>query len=116
MMKLQAIALALECVPSSNFWNWCWVKHYHIVGVICDKNLKVSWLKVKEHLDVPNNKTTDTLTESAFLSGQYLFYKIKEHFIRAGSSVVSDNLGILFIMFSNLLVECIKRLVLVLRL
>ncbi|KAG9300878.1 hypothetical protein G9A89_015334 [Geosiphon pyriformis] len=71
MAKLQAIVLALECVPlfSSvhlfldsqsaldaykselnlvyfDFYNQCWIKCWHIVNVICNKNLRVNWHKM----------------------------------------------------------------------
>ncbi|KAG9300395.1 hypothetical protein G9A89_010019 [Geosiphon pyriformis] len=74
LMKSQAIALALECVPAfrlvdlflnsqaaldacksefllawPDFKNRCWIEHHHITNVICDKNLNVNWVKVKGH-------------------------------------------------------------------
>ncbi|KAG9303973.1 hypothetical protein G9A89_005883 [Geosiphon pyriformis] len=84
LMELQAIALALECVPSScsvdlfsdsqaalntcklemelvcpDFRNWCWIEHCHIVNVIHRKNLKVNWCKVKRHSGVLGNERAD---------------------------------------------------------
>ncbi|KAG9301763.1 hypothetical protein G9A89_003310 [Geosiphon pyriformis] len=97
LAELQVIALALECAPlsstiylfldsqsaldackselglvCSDFHNQCWVEHQHIVNVIHDKNLKVSWHKVKDH------------------SG-CLPPRLDEHFIVTDYGVVSDN-------------------------
>ncbi|KAG9284331.1 hypothetical protein G9A89_007486 [Geosiphon pyriformis] len=116
MMELQAIALALECVPSSHsvnlfsdsqaaldacrselilgrpdFRNQCWVEHRHISNVICRKNLDVNWIKVKGHSGVLGNEHADTLAKAAVSSGVHLPHKIDEHFLKAGGTVVSGN-------------------------
>ncbi|KAG9303879.1 hypothetical protein G9A89_005789 [Geosiphon pyriformis] len=70
IIELQAIALALECVLPSSL---------------------VSWYKVKEHSGISENEVTNALAGSAFLSGLYLSYQIKEHFIRTGGGIVSGN-------------------------
>ncbi|KAG9301287.1 hypothetical protein G9A89_012670 [Geosiphon pyriformis] len=114
MMELQAIALALKSIPllssvklfldsqsaldvykselsliCSDFRNQCWVKHCHIVNIIHSKNLKVSWHKVKGHSGVSENKCTDVIANNASLSNWYLSLCLDEHFIMAGSNVVS---------------------------
>ncbi|KAG9295173.1 hypothetical protein G9A89_006154 [Geosiphon pyriformis] len=116
LAELQAIALALECVPPlssvklfsdsqsaldaykselslacSNFYNQYWVEHYHIVNVIHCKNLKVSWHKVKGHSGISRNEHADTIADDISLSGWYLSYHLGEHFLVANSSVVSGN-------------------------
>ncbi|KAG9299003.1 hypothetical protein G9A89_020316 [Geosiphon pyriformis] len=93
LTELQAIALALECVPSfhlvdlfsdsqaaldackseslltwPDFRNCCWIEHHYIANIIRNKNLDVNWIKVKGHSGVPGNK-----------------------FLRAGESAISGN-------------------------
>ncbi|KAG9301474.1 hypothetical protein G9A89_006571 [Geosiphon pyriformis] len=93
LVELQTIVLALECVPPlcfvnlfsdsqsaldackseldlvySDFCNQCWVKHYHITNVICSKDLKVSWHKVKDHSGVSGNEHANAIAGNAFLS------------------------------------------------
>ncbi|KAG9290321.1 hypothetical protein G9A89_007052 [Geosiphon pyriformis] len=116
MMELQAIALALECVPPSrsvnlfsdsqaaldacrselmlgcpNFRNHCWVKHCHISNVIRHKNLDVNWIKVRGHSGVLGNERVDTLARAAVSSGVHLPHRIDEHFLKAGGTVVFGN-------------------------
>ncbi|KAG9306816.1 hypothetical protein G9A89_005717 [Geosiphon pyriformis] len=111
-----AIALALECVPSSclvnlfldsqaaldackselmlgcpDFRNRCWVEHHHISNVIRRKNLDINWIKVRGHSEVLDNKCADTLARAAASSGVHLPHRINEHFLKAGSTVVSGN-------------------------
>ncbi|KAG9292764.1 hypothetical protein G9A89_001294 [Geosiphon pyriformis] len=115
LAELQAIALALECVPplSSvqlfsnsqsaldvckselglvclNFHNQCWVKHY-IVNVIYSKNLKVSWHKVKDYFGVLGNERTDTIAGNVSFSSWYFSHHLGEHFIMADGNVVFGN-------------------------
>ncbi|KAG9284442.1 hypothetical protein G9A89_023699 [Geosiphon pyriformis] len=84
--ELQAVALVLECIPSSclveicldsqaaldvcvlesrlngpDFCNCCWMKRRHIVNLIVQKDIFVSWLKVKEHSNVLGNVHADVL-------------------------------------------------------
>ncbi|KAG9297212.1 hypothetical protein G9A89_019493 [Geosiphon pyriformis] len=116
MMKLQAIALALECVPSSrsvnlfsdsqttldacrselmlgcpDFRNRCWIECCHISNIIHHKNLDVDWIKVRGHSEVLGNKCADTLARAAASSGVHLPHRIDKHFLKAGSTVVSGN-------------------------
>ncbi|KAG9294039.1 hypothetical protein G9A89_021207 [Geosiphon pyriformis] len=97
LVELQTIALALECVPPlcsvnlfsdsqsaldacksklglvySDFCNQCWVKHYYITNVICSKDLKVSWHKIKDHSGVSGNKHTDAIAaDDGVFSGNF---------------------------------------------
>ncbi|KAG9286347.1 hypothetical protein G9A89_014513 [Geosiphon pyriformis] len=114
--ELQTIALALECVPSSHavdlfsdsqialdvcklesllahsdFRNCCWIEYCHIANVVCHKNLTVNWIKVKSHSDISGNKHVNELVKDAVLSTWHLPYLVSEHFLRAGSNVVSGN-------------------------
>ncbi|KAG9290645.1 hypothetical protein G9A89_011608 [Geosiphon pyriformis] len=116
MTELQAIALALECVPPfrlvnlfsdsqatldacrselmlgcPDFRNWCWVKRHHISNVIHRKNLDVNWIKVRDHSGVLGNEHANTLAGAAASSGVHLPHRINECFLKAGSTVVSGN-------------------------
>ncbi|KAG9300720.1 hypothetical protein G9A89_023518 [Geosiphon pyriformis] len=116
MTKLQAIALALECVPPSclvnlfsdsqaaldvcrsklmlgrpDFRNQCWVECCHISNVIRHKNLDVNWIKVRSHFGVLGNECANTLARTAVSSGVHFPHRIDEHFLKAGDTVVSGN-------------------------
>ncbi|KAG9307666.1 hypothetical protein G9A89_023231 [Geosiphon pyriformis] len=98
LAELQAIALALECIPlfcsvdlfsdsqaalnackseslliHPDFRNQCWIEHCHITDVIQNKNLNMNWVKIKGHSGVLGNK-------------------IGECFLRSSDSVVFGNL------------------------
>ncbi|KAG9300047.1 hypothetical protein G9A89_018324 [Geosiphon pyriformis] len=112
LVELQAIALALECVPTvskvslfsdsqaaldtcrselgfvhPNFWNSCWVEHHHIAGFVHVKRLDVSWCKIKRHSGVVGNDQADDLAGRAALSDFVLPPQLDEQFILAGSSL-----------------------------
>ncbi|KAG9298396.1 hypothetical protein G9A89_000395 [Geosiphon pyriformis] len=116
LMKLQAIALALKCMPVAysvhlfsgsqaaldacrsesdlvcpNFCNWCWIKCQHVRNVICSKNLRVKWHKIKGHSGISENDCTDSIANAAFLSGWYLPPHVSEHFLLADGGVVFGN-------------------------
>ncbi|KAG9284820.1 hypothetical protein G9A89_003743 [Geosiphon pyriformis] len=116
MTELQAIALALECVPSSHLIdlfldsqatldvcrlesllihpdlrNCCWIEHRHIATIIHQKNLDVNWVKVKGHLGVSGNKHADALAKNAALSAWHLPHLVSKHFLCAGGAAVFDN-------------------------
>ncbi|KAG9302478.1 hypothetical protein G9A89_006442 [Geosiphon pyriformis] len=116
LAELQTIILALECIPRScsvclfldsqaaldacklklnlmhsDFCNWCWVKHQHINNIICSKNLKVTWCKVKSHFSILGNDCADSLADTSFFSGWFLSSYIGEHFLVANGGTVSGN-------------------------
>ncbi|KAG9299402.1 hypothetical protein G9A89_014051 [Geosiphon pyriformis] len=116
LVELQAIALALECVPSSsfvhlfsdsqsaldacrselslvcpNFCNQYWVKCRYIVNLIHSKELRVSFYKIKSHSGVLGNKRADEITGAASFSKWYLSPCLSKHFLAADDSVVSGN-------------------------
>ncbi|KAG9301124.1 hypothetical protein G9A89_012507 [Geosiphon pyriformis] len=109
MAELQAIALALECVPlfhsidlfsdnqaaldacksesklmHPNFRNWCWIKHCHIANVV-----------FRGHSGVLGNEQADTFTGAAALSDMRLLHMINEHFLRAGGATVGSGFWVL---------------------
>ncbi|KAG9291845.1 hypothetical protein G9A89_012130 [Geosiphon pyriformis] len=116
LTELQAIALALECVPSfcsvdlfldsqaalnacrlqmelvcPDFRNQCWIEHHHIVNVIHHKNLKVNWCKVKRHLGVLGNEQANKLARAAAFSGWHLPHSVDERYLRSGRAAISGN-------------------------
>ncbi|KAG9288782.1 hypothetical protein G9A89_023079 [Geosiphon pyriformis] len=97
LVEMQAIVLALECVPHSscvylfsnsqaaldaykselglvhpNFCNCCWVERLHIVNIICGKNLMVKWHKVKGHSGVIGNECANAIAGVSSHSGWFL--------------------------------------------
>ncbi|KAG9285783.1 hypothetical protein G9A89_013208 [Geosiphon pyriformis] len=116
MVELQAIALALECIPPSHlvdlfsnsqaaldvckseflltcldFRNWCWIEHHYIVDIIQHKNLNVNWVKVKDYSGVLRNKHADAFARAITFSNMYLPHIINEHFLKADGIAVSSN-------------------------
>ncbi|KAG9297800.1 hypothetical protein G9A89_000105 [Geosiphon pyriformis] len=116
LVELQTVVLALECVLSSssvclfsdsqlaldacrselglvhpNFRNQCWVKHHHIVNVICSKKLRVSFHKIKGHSGVSGNKHANTIADTTSFSNWYLPPHLSEHFLSADGDIVSGN-------------------------
>ncbi|KAG9300150.1 hypothetical protein G9A89_010560 [Geosiphon pyriformis] len=116
LAELQAVALALKCVPVDcsvrlfldsqaaldacklevdlvcpDFHNQCWVEHWHIRNVICRKNLKVSWHKVKGHSGVLGNDCADSIADAAAFSNWFLSSCVAERFLLVGGSIVSGN-------------------------
>ncbi|KAG9284691.1 hypothetical protein G9A89_002922 [Geosiphon pyriformis] len=88
LTELQAMVLALKCVPSfcsvvlySNsqsaidaciseassttldFHNHCWIERLQIVNLLRDKNISIKWVKIKGHSDVLGNVKTDVLAK-----------------------------------------------------
>ncbi|KAG9298948.1 hypothetical protein G9A89_015970 [Geosiphon pyriformis] len=99
LAKLQAIALALECVLSSSSVHLFSdsqaaldaFEHQHIAGIIHDKNLNIGWHKVKSHSDVPSNNRADLLAGVSSHSGRLFHPQLKECFILANDNTVSGN-------------------------
>ncbi|KAG9307002.1 hypothetical protein G9A89_003053 [Geosiphon pyriformis] len=98
LVELQTIVLALECVFSmssvklfSDSQSALDVEHYHIVNVIHNKNLKVSWHKVKGYSGFLGNKCTDAIAGNASLFSWHLPSHLGKCFIMADGSVVSGN-------------------------
>ncbi|KAG9289664.1 hypothetical protein G9A89_014399 [Geosiphon pyriformis] len=116
MTELQAIALALECVPSSHsidlfsdsqatldaceseflfiypdFRNHCWIECCHITIIICRKNLDVNWVKIKGHSGVSDNKHANAFAKNAVLSAWRLPHLVSEHFLCADGTAVFGN-------------------------
>ncbi|KAG9298623.1 hypothetical protein G9A89_012691 [Geosiphon pyriformis] len=116
LAELQTIALALECVLVArsvclfsdsqvaldacmleinlvypDFCNQCWVKCQHIRNVICSKNLRVNWHKVKSHSGVLGNDRADSIIDAATLSDWFLPSYIDKHFLLADDSIISGN-------------------------
>ncbi|KAG9302024.1 hypothetical protein G9A89_021068 [Geosiphon pyriformis] len=55
-------------------------------------SLRVSWHKVKGHLDVLGNKCADILADTTSLSKWHLPLQLKEYYILAGNKVVFGSL------------------------
>ncbi|KAG9306513.1 hypothetical protein G9A89_004710 [Geosiphon pyriformis] len=116
LTELQAIALALECIPSFclvdlfsdsqaaldacrlesllvglDFRNCCWIERCHIANVIRQKNLDINWIKVKDYSSVLGNKHADVLAKGATLSAWCLSYLVSERFLKAGGAAVFSN-------------------------
>ncbi|KAG9303100.1 hypothetical protein G9A89_005058 [Geosiphon pyriformis] len=116
LAELQTVALSLECVLSScflvlhlnsqaaidvcvlkvalavpDFHNQCWIKRRHIVNLIRDKNLMVSWIKIKSYSGVYNNDKTDAAASVTAGSPFFLPVDVYEHFLVAKNTTISDN-------------------------
>ncbi|KAG9293590.1 hypothetical protein G9A89_005593 [Geosiphon pyriformis] len=104
LAELQAIVLALECIPAACSVNLfsnsqaaldtCRSElslHRHIRNVIHSKNLRVSWHKVKGHSSILGNNCANSITDATSLSGWYLPPHMDRHFLLADGSVVSGN-------------------------
>ncbi|KAG9290568.1 hypothetical protein G9A89_020938 [Geosiphon pyriformis] len=116
LVELQAIALALESVPSfhsvdlfsdsqaaidacrfeslsvgPDFRNCCWIEYYYIANVIYCKNLDVNWIKIKGHSGVLDNERANALAKNAAFSAWHLSHLVNKRFLKAGVGTVSGN-------------------------
>ncbi|KAG9296142.1 hypothetical protein G9A89_014734 [Geosiphon pyriformis] len=116
MTELQTVTLALECVPSlntvvlrfdsqaaidacvsemslvtSDFRNQCWLERHHIFNLVKDKDLSVSWVKVKGHSGIPGNMEADLAAGAASGSPFFFCGNVCEHFLVAEGIAVSGN-------------------------
>ncbi|KAG9299727.1 hypothetical protein G9A89_013087 [Geosiphon pyriformis] len=114
--ELQAVALSLECISSSstmvlyldsqaaidvcvsemslatpNFCNQCWLEKHHIFNLVRDKDLSVSWVKMKSHSGIPSNVEADLAAGTASGSLFSLFADVREHFLVAEGVAVFGN-------------------------
>ncbi|KAG9293586.1 hypothetical protein G9A89_005589 [Geosiphon pyriformis] len=116
LAKMQTIALALECVPlfgsvclfsdsqfvldacklelalvCPNFHNQYWVECQHIVNIICNKNLSVSWHKIKGYSGILENEYADSFAGDVSISNWFFLSYLSEHFLMADGSIISGN-------------------------
>ncbi|KAG9292357.1 hypothetical protein G9A89_015227 [Geosiphon pyriformis] len=121
MAKLQVVVLALECILSSSLvhifsnsqsaLDACKLEldllfeHHHIMGVICKKNLVVSWHKVKDYLGVLDNEHANAFAKAACFSNWYFSYYIANCYIKTGSDIF-------FVMYFGLSIKYAGRLAL----
>ncbi|KAG9297748.1 hypothetical protein G9A89_011263 [Geosiphon pyriformis] len=116
LAELQAVALALECVPISvsvalhmdsqvaidacvaelgllqpDCHNSCWIERRHVVNLIESKDLTVRWIKVKSHAGIIGNVLADILAKQAVHSGISLPVRINYRYVVADGRPVSSN-------------------------
>ncbi|KAG9304581.1 hypothetical protein G9A89_020145 [Geosiphon pyriformis] len=116
LIELQTVILVLECVFSSstvlvhldsqaaidacvselsllvpNFQVLCWMERRHIFNLVREKNLSVSWIKVKDYSGVYGNVEADTAAGAATCSRFSLSIGMREWLLIAEDLVVSDN-------------------------
>ncbi|KAG9285890.1 hypothetical protein G9A89_013315 [Geosiphon pyriformis] len=117
LSELQAVALALECVPPScavvlhlnnqaaidvcvselafavpDFCNHCYIEKKYIANLIKDKDLAVSWVKVKSHFGIPSNDRTNTLADETAGSLFSLPAGVHKCFLVAKSTAILGNI------------------------
>ncbi|KAG9286324.1 hypothetical protein G9A89_014311 [Geosiphon pyriformis] len=80
--------LSLVC---PDFHNQCWLKRHYIFNLIRDKNLVVSWIKVKGHFRVSGNKRADLAARAVSGSFFSLLAGVCKHFLIAEGTAVSSN-------------------------
>ncbi|KAG9307380.1 hypothetical protein G9A89_017209 [Geosiphon pyriformis] len=77
LMELQAIALALECIPL-----------FHLVDLFSDSQAAldayVNWIKVKGYSGILSNEHANVLAKNATLSVWCLPHLVSERFLKAG--------------------------------
>ncbi|KAG9301632.1 hypothetical protein G9A89_016702 [Geosiphon pyriformis] len=85
LTELQAITLALECIPS-----FCSVDLFSDSQTALDAYRSKSLL-VKGHSGILGNKCADVLTKDATFSAWCLLHLVSERFLKTGSAAVSGN-------------------------
>ncbi|KAG9306308.1 hypothetical protein G9A89_018191 [Geosiphon pyriformis] len=116
LAKLQAVALALECVSFSSvvtvyldsqavidacvselshlmpdFQVLCWVERHYIFNLIREKDLSMSWIKVKGYSGVYGNIKADAAAGAVTCSWFSLSIGVRKQLLIAESTVMSDN-------------------------
>ncbi|KAG9299499.1 hypothetical protein G9A89_020670 [Geosiphon pyriformis] len=116
LVKIQAIALALECVSvsqlvdlytdsqallelckftssmaGSDFHDKCWIEKEHIYHVIIKKGLLITWNKVKGHFGVVKNEHINFYANAAVISKSFLPLMVPYHFLNVEGRLVSKN-------------------------
>ncbi|KAG9291372.1 hypothetical protein G9A89_003476 [Geosiphon pyriformis] len=116
LVKLQVIALVLECAPvfqsvnlfidsqtsldlyksnggvfSPDFCDKYWIGKEHIHHVISKKGLSVTWNKVKSHFGVVGNKCADFYANAAVVSKFFLPLVVPYYFLKVEDRPVSRN-------------------------
>ncbi|KAG9290832.1 hypothetical protein G9A89_010981 [Geosiphon pyriformis] len=103
MAELQAIALALKCVPvfsnvhlfsdSQSALDVCKSELGLVVSDFCNRcwGLKVNWHKVKGHSGISGNERANVIAGAVSVSDWFLPPRLDEHFLMADGNIVSDN-------------------------
>ncbi|KAG9290412.1 hypothetical protein G9A89_007143 [Geosiphon pyriformis] len=116
LAELQAVALALECVPVSvlvtlhmdnqaaidacvaelgllqpDCRNSCWIERCHVVNLIKFKDLTVRWIKIKGHAGIAGNVLANVLAKQAVHSGISLSARINCRYVVADGKPISSN-------------------------
>ncbi|KAG9304825.1 hypothetical protein G9A89_016855 [Geosiphon pyriformis] len=89
LTELQAIVLALECVPAAHSVHLFLDSQTALDA--CSKNLKVKWHKIKGHSGIPENNCTNNIANAVSFSGWYLPSCVSEHFLLVDGGVVFGN-------------------------
>ncbi|KAG9287731.1 hypothetical protein G9A89_004134 [Geosiphon pyriformis] len=116
LAELQAVVLALKCVPTSvsvalhtdsqaaidacvaklgflqpDCCNSCWIERCHMVDLIKSKDLTVHWIKVKGHAGIAGNVMADAFAEQAVHSRVSFPVRINCRYVVANGRSVSGN-------------------------
>ncbi|KAG9288301.1 hypothetical protein G9A89_021332 [Geosiphon pyriformis] len=78
-------------LAAPDFRNQCWLKKHHIFNLIKDKDLSMSWVKMKGHSGIHGNVKADLTAGAASGFPFSLCADVREHFLVAESVTVSGN-------------------------